>query len=200
MFIYISIHYILLYCLVKTLRPELLKPLIRILRLISICNFALELHNVIPRLIIQSILLIGSLSDIVWNSLHVVADFLVNDAGDIIDLSILETELITVVGVDLELLEKVEVGNADGSYYAHSETVDGNDVLNRGVSLGLIETVAAGLVECSKALGIEASDVVLATKRVILEDLRIIRNGVFSPYLLRTLSVALRAPPPMTLN
>lgn len=161
---------------VETLRPELFKPLIRILRLICIRNFSLELCDVIPRLIIQSILLIRPVSDIVWNSLHVVSDFLVNNAGDIIDLSILETELITVVGVDLELLERFEAGDAESSYDAHSETVNGNDVLNRGVSLGLVEAVAAGLIKSSEALGVEAGDVVLATKRVILEDLQMVRR------------------------
>lgn len=186
--------------LVESLGPELFKPLIRILGLIRIRNLALELCNVIPCLVIQSILLIGSVSDIVWNSLHVVADFLVNNAGDVVDLSILQTELITVVGVDLKLLETFEVHGGSDSYDAHSETVNGNDVLNRGVALGLVETVAARLVEGSETLSVEAGDVVLATKRVVLEDLRIIRKSAFSLYFLHTLSVALRAPPPMTLN
>lgn len=54
---------------------------------------------------------------------------------------------------------------------SHSKAVSGNDVLDGGVALGLVEAVAAGLVECPEALGVEAGDVVLATERVVLEDL-----------------------------
>ena len=87
--------------LVETLWPELLKPLIRILRLISQLNLTLELGNIIPRLIVQSILLIRSIADIVRDGLDIVSDLLVADAGDIINLSVLESELIAKVGIDL---------------------------------------------------------------------------------------------------
>jgi hypothetical protein len=40
------------------------------------------------------------------------------------------------------------------------------------VALGLVEAVAAGLVEGSETLSVKASDVVLATQRVVLEDLQ----------------------------
>jgi uncharacterized membrane protein (UPF0136 family) len=50
------------------------------------------------------------------------------------------------------------------AYNAHSQTVNGNNVLNSGVALGLVEAVAARLVESSEALGVKAGDVVLATK------------------------------------
>lgn len=88
--------------LVETFRPKLLKPLIGVLRLISQLHLTLELGDVIPRLIVQGVLLIRSVSDIVGNGLHIVSNLLVTDACDVVDLSILETELITKVGVDLE--------------------------------------------------------------------------------------------------
>jgi hypothetical protein len=108
LFQYSSVAHVVSHCSVETLRPELLEPLIRILRFISICHLTLELCNVIPRLIIQSILFIRSVSDVVWNGLHIVADFFVDNTGDVVDLSILETELITVVRVDLDEVRKVE--------------------------------------------------------------------------------------------
>jgi len=88
--------------LVETLRPELLKPLIGILRLISQLNLTLKLGDIVPRLIIQSILLIRSIADIVWNGLNIVSDLFVADAGDVVDLCVLESELVAEVGVDLD--------------------------------------------------------------------------------------------------
>lgn len=58
-----------------------------------------------------------------------------------------------------------------GTYDAHPEAIHCNHVLDGGVALGLVEAVAAGLVEGAKVLGIKACDVVLPTKRVVLEDL-----------------------------
>lgn len=60
----------------------------------------------------------------------------------------------------------------EATYNAHADAVDGNDVLDGGVALGLVEAVAAGLVECTKTLGVETSDVVFAAEGVVLEDLK----------------------------
>lgn len=57
------------------------------------------------------------------------------------------------------------------AYYAHASAVDGNDVLNGDVSLGLVQAVPTGLVERAKCIGNKTSDVELASKRVILEYL-----------------------------
>jgi len=57
------------------------------------------------------------------------------------------------------------------TYYAHSIAVNRNDVLDCSIALGLVQAVAAGLVERSEILCVEAGDVVLATERVVLEDL-----------------------------
>jgi hypothetical protein len=100
--------------LIETLRPELLKPLIRVLRLISQLNLTLEFGNIIPRLIIQSILLIRSIADIVWNGLNIVSDLLVTDAGDVVDLSVLESELVAEVGVNLELVSMMTCVDSGG--------------------------------------------------------------------------------------
>tara|TARA_R110002060_G_scaffold72230_1_gene80874 strand:- start:108 stop:344 length:237 start_codon:yes stop_codon:yes gene_type:complete len=62
-------------------------------------------------------------------------------------------------------------GRKRATYYAHSIAVDRNNVLDCSIALRLVQAVAAGLVERSEILGIETGDIVLATKRVILEDL-----------------------------
>jgi hypothetical protein len=150
--------------LVETFGPKLLKPLVGVFRLIRQLDLALVLGDVIPRLIVQGVLFIGSVSDVIRNSLHVITNLLVTDARDIVDLSVLQAELITIVGVDLER----------GQYYscaktrmwlthdAHAKTISGNNVLDGSVALGLVETVAAGLIKCPEALSVETGDVVLA--------------------------------------
>jgi hypothetical protein len=44
-------------------------------------------------------------------------------------------------------------------------------LLNGGVALGLVQAVAARLVESAEGIRKEACDVVLAAERVVLEDL-----------------------------
>jgi hypothetical protein len=56
------------------------------------------------------------------------------------------------------------------TYYTHPGTVNGNDVRDGSVALGLVQAVAAGLVKSTKGLGIETGNVELATQGVILED------------------------------
>lgn len=51
----------------------------------------------------------------------------------------------------------------DETYDSHSDAIDRNDILDRCVTLGLVQTISARLVECAKVLGIEAGDVVLST-------------------------------------
>lgn len=46
-----------------------------------------------------------------------------------------------------------------------------NRFLDRGIALGLVQAVAAGLVESAERVRVEAGDVVLATERIVLEDL-----------------------------
>lgn len=87
----------------------------------------------------------------------------------------------------------------DRTYYAHPGSVDGNNVLDGSIALGLVQAVSAGLVEGTEGVCDESGDVVLAAKRVILEDLVRVRGcGSFNFETARTLSWALRAPPPMT--
>jgi len=49
--------------------------------------------------------------------------------------------------------------------------MQGDRLLNGGVALGLVQAVAARLVERAEGVREEACDVVLAAERVILEDL-----------------------------
>jgi len=56
------------------------------------------------------------------------------------------------------------------TYYAHPGAVDGDDVLNGGVSFGLVQAVSAGLVEGAEGVGNKSSDVVLSAKGVVLKD------------------------------
>jgi hypothetical protein len=56
------------------------------------------------------------------------------------------------------------------TYYTHPGTVDCNNVRNGSVALGLVQAVAAGLVEGTEGLGVETGNVELATQGVILED------------------------------
>ena len=49
--------------------------------------------------------------------------------------------------------------------------MQGNRLLDSGVALGLVQAVAARLVERAEGVREEACDVVLAAERVVLEDL-----------------------------
>ena len=49
--------------------------------------------------------------------------------------------------------------------------MQGDGLLNGGVALGLVQAVAARLVERAEGVREEACDVVLAAERVVLEDL-----------------------------
>lgn len=53
---------------------------------------------------------------------------------------------------------------------SHPSTVQRNRPLNCSVALGLVQAVAARLVEGAEGVREEASNVVLATERVVLED------------------------------
>lgn len=105
--------------------------------------------------VVQSVLFIWPSTDSVWNSLDIVTDFLVDHELNILNLGVLDAVLVTEVGID----------------YAHARTVDGNDVLNGYVALGLVQAVAAGLVEGAEGFGVEAGDVELAAETIVLEDL-----------------------------
>ena len=50
-------------------------------------------------------------------------------------------------------------------------TLQGNRLFDGGVALGLVQAVAARLVEGAESVGEEPSDVVLAAEGVVLEDL-----------------------------
>ena len=105
--------------------------------------------------VVQSVLLIRPGTDSVRNSLDIVSNLLVDHELDVLDLRILDAILVAKVGVN----------------YAHACAIDGNDVLDGDIALGLVEAVTAGLVESAKGLGIEASDVELAAETIVLEDL-----------------------------
>jgi hypothetical protein len=49
--------------------------------------------------------------------------------------------------------------------------VQGDRLLDGGIALGLVQAIAARLVECTEGVREEACDVVLAAERVVLEDL-----------------------------
>jgi hypothetical protein len=57
-----------------------------------------------------------------------------------------------------------------GRYDSEPGTEEGNGFLDSGVALGLVQAVTARLVEGAEGVRIEASNVVLATERVVLED------------------------------
>lgn len=63
------------------------------------------------------------------------------------------------------------------AYNAHADSIDGDDVLNGGIALGLVQAVAAGLVEGAECVGVESRDVVLAAERIVLEDLQLELEG-----------------------
>ena len=88
--------------LVESLGPELGQPLIGVLGLVLVGDLALKVDDVIPCLVVESILLIRSVADVVGHSLDIVANLLVDNASDVVDLGVLEAELIAIVRVDLE--------------------------------------------------------------------------------------------------
>lgn len=160
--------------LVEPLGPELGQPLIGVLRLVLVSDLAIKLGYMIPGLVVERILLIRSVANVVGHSLDIVANLLVGDAGDVVDLRVLEAELITIVGVDLKQAVSVwqcKHQTPRTTYDAHPEAIHRNHVLDGGVALGLVEAIATRLVKGTKVLGIKARDVVLATKRIVLEDL-----------------------------
>ena len=59
----------------------------------------------------------------------------------------------------------------DEAHNAHTDSVDGNNILDRRVSFRLVQAIPAALVKRPKGVGVEARDVVLATEGVVLEDL-----------------------------
>lgn len=130
--------------------------------------------------VVQTVLFVGPGSDPVRNSLNVVPDLFVAYVLDIRDLRVLDAELVTVVGAN------------DG----HTVAVDGDYVLDRGITLGLVQAVPTALVESAcivelvryqraasyirrgwgwrrtESVGIEPGNVELPAKGVILEDLQ----------------------------
>lgn len=91
----------------------------------------IELHKMIPCPVVQTVLFVGPGSDPVRNSLNVVPDLFVAYVLDVRDLRVLDAELVAVVGAD------------DG----HAVAVDGDYVLDRGITLGLVQAVPTALVE-----------------------------------------------------
>lgn len=135
--------------------PELGEPLIRVLGRVHVRRAAVELGDGVAGEVVQRVLLIRARADRVGDGLDVVADLLVDVAADVRYLRVLDPVLVAVVGVD----------------YAHTGSIDGNDVLDGHVALGLVEAVAARLVEGAECLGVETGDVELAAQAVVLEDL-----------------------------
>lgn len=86
----------------ETVGPELLKPLIRVLGLVDADNGPVErLGNVVPRDIVPGEELVGPLAHVDGDGLHVVSDLFGDDGLDVVDLGVLETEFVAVVGADL---------------------------------------------------------------------------------------------------
>ena len=137
------------------LRPELRQPLVRVRRRVHVRSCPVELSDCVASQVVQRVFLIWPGSNSVRDSLDIVANLLVDHALDVLNLGVLDAVLVTIVGVD----------------YAHAGAVDGNDVLDGHVALGLVEAVAAGLVEGAKGFGVETGDVELASETVVLEDL-----------------------------
>lgn len=86
----------------ETIRPVVLEPLIRLFGVIHIAHGTVEPDDLIRRLVEQRVLLIGTLAHEVGDGLDVVGDLLVDDVPDAVELSVLEAELVPVVGVDLQ--------------------------------------------------------------------------------------------------
>lgn len=150
-----SLIYQVLVCGRVAAWPELLKPLIRLLRLIHIRRRPVEARNSIARHVVQGILLIRPGADRVRNSLDIVPNLLVDHELDVLDLAVLDAVLVAEVRID----------------YAHACAVHGNDVLDSDIALCLVQAVAARLVEGAEGFGVEAGDVEFAAERIVLEDL-----------------------------
>lgn len=134
--------------IITHLRPHFRKPRVRILRHIHIGSFAVILCYPVTSQIVKSILLIRPCADSIRHSLLVIANLLVYDELHVTDLGVLDPIFVAVVGVD----------------DPHPSPVDRDDVLDRRVAFGLVQTVAAGLVEAPEVFGEEACDVVFASE------------------------------------
>lgn len=134
--------------------PELIKPLIRVLRLVHIRRRPVEASDSITSKIVQRVLLIRARADRVRNRLNIIPNLFIHHELDVLDLRVPDAVLVAKVGVD----------------DTHARPVHGNDVLDRHVALRLVQAVAARLVEGAEGLGVEACDVEFAAQRVVLED------------------------------
>lgn len=110
-------------------------------------------------------------------SLDIVTDLFCDQLSDVLDKGVLDADLVAVWGGDI--VSRVSF-NADfcrkakhtvGRNDSEPCTMQGNRLLDGGVALGLVQAVATRLVERAKGVREEACDVVLAAKRVVLEDL-----------------------------
>jgi hypothetical protein len=70
---------------------------------------------------------------------------------------------------DSEVLRPIRVGHTVGRNDSEPGTEQSNRLLNGGVALGLVQAVATRLIEGAECVRVEASDVVLAAKRIILK-------------------------------
>ena len=132
----------------ETIGPELLEPLIRVLGLVDVGRLAGEfLLNVIPGDVVAGKELVGALAHVDGDGLDVVANLLGDNRLDVLDLGVLEAEFVTEVGVDLGRISSCRHTRAQSrremTYNTHADTVDGNDVLDGGIALGLVQAVAA---------------------------------------------------------
>lgn len=106
--------------------------------------------------------------------MDVVSNFLGDELSDVLVLGVLDADLISVVGGNL-FRQSIQISHRriynSRTYYAKSGTEKSNRVLDGGIALSLVQAVTARLVEGSEGVGVESSDVVLATEGVVLEDL-----------------------------
>lgn len=79
------------------------------------------------------------------------------------------------------------------AYYAHPRAIDGNNVLDCGITLRLIQAISTRLVEGAEGICNKASNVILAAEGVVLEDLSLserITNLKCSTYLVLRIASA----------
>jgi hypothetical protein len=69
-----------------------------------------------------------------------------------------------------EVLRSLRVGHTVGRNDSEPGTEQSNRLLNGGVALGLVQAVATRLIEGAECVRVEASDIVLSTEAIILED------------------------------
>lgn len=93
--------YLLPHSAVAQRRPELSQPRVRLLRDILVGNLSLEFCNAIARQVVQRVLLIRSSANSVRHRLYIVADLLVDIAGHVQDLRILDAVFVAVIWADL---------------------------------------------------------------------------------------------------